>query len=89
MHSLSFMLERMGVHVGGWVQGAWSSCLGWNGDWLGDVYSFGLCGEENVCVVLRGYSCQHWRSRMMCASVNDARMKVDMTGSVEVYIMYR
>jgi hypothetical protein len=55
---------------------------------MGTECSCGLCGEENMCALLRGYSCQHCRSRMECASVNEARTMVDIRGSVEVYIMY-
>jgi hypothetical protein len=87
MQSLSSMLCRMGVHIGGWVQGAWSSCLGWNADWIVDVYSLVFCGEENMFVVLRGYSCQHCRSNRMCALANDTREMVDTKGIAEVYIM--
>jgi hypothetical protein len=87
MQSLSLMLCRMGVHVGGWVQGAWSSCPGLNGDWMMDVYSLAFCREENTFVVLRGYSCQHCRFKMICASVNNARVMLDTKRIVEVYIM--
>jgi hypothetical protein len=82
------MVESMGVQVGGWVQGAWSSCLGYKGNWMGIEYSCDLCGEEDMCAVLRGYSCQHCRSRMEYASVSEAKTMVDIRGSVEVYIMY-
>jgi hypothetical protein len=52
-----------------------------------DVYSRSLCGEEYMCVLLSGYSCQHCRSNT-CASVNDARTIVEIREIEEVYIIY-